>query len=95
MTMCAQDHSRDFITVPKGATLRARIVQSLYGQMVAWKNRRAFYRLSQFSDYELSDIGLTRGDLFSVTHDRFVSDPTTRLSKLVDGNCALSKRGSV
>src|SRR5689334_19860556 len=40
-----------------------RVLNALANAYVAWKNRRAFYRLGEMSDAELADIGLTRADL--------------------------------
>lgn len=45
----------------EAAALRA--VNWIVATYNALKNRRAFYRLSDLSDLELQDIGLTRGDL--------------------------------
>ena len=49
-------------TTPRGAVAR-RAVNWIAASFTAWQNRRAFYRLSELSDIELRDIGLSRGDL--------------------------------
>jgi len=49
-----------------------------------WKNRRAFYRLGDLTDAELSDIGLTRSDLHVAISSPFAADPTTTLRDIVD-----------
>ena len=46
----------------------------------AWKNRQQIYRLGEMSDQELSDIGLTRGDLHLASEVSLFTDPTARLS---------------
>jgi uncharacterized protein YjiS (DUF1127 family) len=62
-------------TRPAVATL---VVNALANAYVAWKNRRAFYRLGEMSDAELADIGLTRADLH-VANVPFGRDPTVKL----------------
>lgn len=62
----------------------------------AWMNRRELYRLGQMSDRELSDIGLTRSDLFIARNVPASVDPTARLGALAESNrnkpavCALN-----
>lgn len=64
----------------KAAALRA--VNWIAAICKNWQNRRAFYRLSELSDVELHDIGLTRGDLsVAVT---LGDDPTQRLGAIAD-----------
>ena len=55
-----------------------RVLNALASAYVAWKNRRAFYRLGEMSDAELADIGLTRADLH-VAAVPFGRDPTVKL----------------
>ncbi len=62
----------------------ARVVNAVSNFLRAWKNRRAFYELSAMSDAELSDIGLTRGDLNVAVALPFGSDPTVHLGTLAD-----------
>ena len=56
-----------------------RMVNVLANTYVAWKNRRAFYRLGEMSDAELADIGLTRADLHVAIGVPFGRDPTVKL----------------
>ncbi|MGB8817724.1 MAG: DUF1127 domain-containing protein [Rhizobiaceae bacterium] len=53
----------------------------------AWQNRRELYRLSDMSDRELQDIGLSRSDLFIARDVPASIDPTARLGALADRNC--------
>ena len=48
----------------------------------AWRNRREIYRLGEMSDAQLSDIGLTRGDLHVVWHSPIGTDPTEKLGHI-------------
>jgi uncharacterized protein YjiS (DUF1127 family) len=52
----------------------------------AWMNRRELYRLGEMSDRELSDIGLTRSDLFVARNVPATIDPTARLGALAEVN---------
>ncbi len=52
----------------------------------AWQNRRELYRLSEFNDRELADIGLSRSDLFIARDVPPHVDPTSRLGALAEGN---------
>jgi uncharacterized protein YjiS (DUF1127 family) len=56
-----------------------RVLNALGNAFVAWKNRRAFYRLGEMSDAELADIGLTRADLHVAVAVPFGRDPTVKL----------------
>jgi uncharacterized protein YjiS (DUF1127 family) len=56
-----------------------RVHTALANAYVAWKNRRAFYRLGEMSDAELADIGLTRADLHVAVAVPFGRDPTVKL----------------
>ncbi len=47
-----------------------------------WNNRRQFRRLQEMSDWELADIGITRGDLRSAWNRRPDVDPTAHLAAL-------------
>ena len=60
----------------------ARVANAVSNFFRVWKNRREFYRLGEMSDAELSDIGLTRGDLHVVSLP-FGIDPTVRLGSIV------------
>ena len=52
----------------------------------AWANRRELYKLSEMNDRELSDIGLSRSDLFIARDVPAHIDPTSRLGALADFN---------
>ena len=66
---------------PREAVAR-RAVNWIVASYKAWQNRRAFYRLSELSDVELHDIGLTRGDLsVAVT---LGNDPTASLRAITN-----------
>jgi uncharacterized protein YjiS (DUF1127 family) len=56
-----------------------RVLNALANTYIAWKNRRAFYRLGEMSDAELADIGLTRADLHVAVAVPFGRDPTVKL----------------
>ena len=72
----------EFATETSRTTTRpavaTRVLNALASAYVAWKNRRAFYRLGEMSDAELADIGLTRADLH-VAAVPFGRDPTVKL----------------
>lgn len=52
----------------------------------AWINRRELYRLGDMSDRDLSDIGLSRSDLFVARGVPSHVDPTSRLGALAEIN---------
>lgn len=59
-----------------------RLRRTVTGLVKAWQSRRALARLSELSDRELSDIGVTRGDLHLAAGSRWHDDPTRRLASL-------------
>lgn len=63
-------------------SLAARCVRVLARVRKIWTGRRALTRLSDFSDHELQDIGLTREDLRRVYAGPFFADPTEPLHGL-------------
>ena len=69
------------------STLRVNVIgrglQALLGVCRALKNRREFYRLGEFTDVELADIGLTRADLHVALSPPFAGDPTASLETIV------------
>lgn len=69
-----------FATRPNAVT---RVVTALRNAYKAFKNRREFYRLGEFSDAELADIGLTRADLHVAVGHPFGIDPTMSLNTVV------------
>jgi uncharacterized protein YjiS (DUF1127 family) len=72
------------------AGFAARVVNKTSALFTAWQNRRAVYQLGQMSDHELSDIGLTRADLYAVQGGPLSVDPTARLGALVHGTCKVT-----
>lgn len=63
-------------------TVILRVVKWFAANYKALQNRRAFYRLSEMSDVELHDIGLTRGDLsVAIT---LGADPTRGLGAIAN-----------
>ncbi len=75
------------VIVPHNNTSFAkRTVDNIAALIAAWQNRRALYRLGEMSDHELSDIGLTRSDLYAVEGGPLSIDPTARLGALARAN---------
>jgi uncharacterized protein YjiS (DUF1127 family) len=66
--------------VPKALPYRA--VDAVLRFLTAWKNRREVYRLGEFSDTQLADIGLTRSDLHVVIDLPLGRDPTIHLGAI-------------
>lgn len=70
-----------FATRPNAVTRLATVLRNAYR---AFRNRREFYRLGEFSDAELADIGLTRADLHVAVGNPFgTDDPTVMLNTAV------------
>ncbi|MGL4490664.1 MAG: DUF1127 domain-containing protein [Rhizobiaceae bacterium] len=61
------------------ASYAKRTVNKIATLIAAWQNRRVLYHMGQMSDHELSDIGLTRADLYAVDSGPVSLDPTARL----------------
>jgi uncharacterized protein YjiS (DUF1127 family) len=61
-------------------------VNKITALFTAWQNRRVLYHMGQMSDHELSDIGLTRADLYAVESGPVSVDPTARLGACAHGN---------
>lgn len=80
--MTALDHCTETTHSAARPVNAMRIVTYLAEVIQAWKNRRSFYRLGEMSDTELSDIGLTRGDLHVALDLPFTGDPTDRLRSI-------------
>jgi uncharacterized protein YjiS (DUF1127 family) len=66
-------------TRPALVTRAINVISTFYR---SWKNRRDFYQLGEMSDVELSDIGLTRADLFVAIRSPFDFDPTRNLGAI-------------
>ena len=81
--MPVRDHilsSSRFATHPNLVVHVLRAVSNVYR---AFRNRREFYRLGEFSDAQLADIGLTRADLHVAVGGAFAVDPTASLGAIV------------
>lgn len=78
----------DRTTFPLTGTTRpavaVRVINAVANLLHAWKNRREVYRLGAMTDWELADIGLTRGDLHVAWREPFGVDPTTTLGTLAE-----------
>jgi len=82
--MTALDFATDTMQTAPRPALLARGLNAVSKIYRTWRNRREFYRLGDMSDAELSDIGLTRGDLHVAIASPFGLDPTARLRAIVD-----------
>ena len=78
--MTTFDHTSETMHAASRTAFAVRAVSAISNFFRAWKNRRAFYHLSELSDAELADIGLTRSDL-SVAIS-LGSDPTEHLGAI-------------
>lgn len=85
-SLCSQE-----ACVPS-ASFATRTRIKLTGLITAWQNHRALYRLGHMSDYELSDIGLTRSNLSGVAGGALTADPTARLGAMARRNCEAAHR---
>ena len=61
-------------------------VEKAASMLRAWQNRRELYKLGEMNDRELSDIGLSRSDLFVARDVPATVDPTARLGALAEIN---------
>ena len=61
--MSALDLAPETSLAARRTALSTRAVTAVGRLFVLWRNRRAFYRLSDLTDRELSDIGLTRAEI--------------------------------
>jgi len=59
-----------------------RLVRTISQMWRLWSNRRAMRRLSDLTDWELVDIGLTREDIARAYEGSIFDDPTRRLEKI-------------
>ncbi len=80
--MTTLDHSTSAIHSVTRPALVTRAVNAISAFYRAWKNRREFYQLGNMTDAELSDIGLTRVDLYVAINSPFDFDPTARLGAI-------------
>ena len=72
-----------------------RLVRKVADILRAWRNRREIYRLSEMSEWELADIGLTRADLSVVWNSPLSVDPTARLGAIADARAGHELRRAV
>jgi uncharacterized protein YjiS (DUF1127 family) len=79
MAMSTCDFASDNRNAARRPAVATRAFERIATFFRVWKNRRAFDRLSEMTDTELADIGLTRSDLHAAINAPFGSDPTARL----------------
>lgn len=82
--MTALDHRNVAIAAGRtpGAAWARRVAELVMRIRRLFRNRAAMRHLSELSDHELADIGLTRDDLRIVGRLPVATDPTVRLSEL-------------
>jgi uncharacterized protein YjiS (DUF1127 family) len=78
------DLTCDTARVTTSPAFAMRVVDRIVAFFRAWKNRHAFYRLSEMTDAELADIGLTRSDLHVAVYVPIGADPTVNLRSLAN-----------
>jgi len=59
-----------------------RLARTISEMWRLWSNRRAMRRLSDLTDWELVDIGLTREDIALAYDGPIFDDPTRRLEQI-------------
>lgn len=88
----------DHATLPMTGTTRpaiaARVFENLAQRYRIWKNRRAVYQLGLLSEWELSDIGLTRCDLHVAWREPFGADPTVTLGAIAEARAKAELRSA-
>jgi uncharacterized protein YjiS (DUF1127 family) len=90
---CSTSDCSDEVAAPHAfARFATRTAQKAAALFTAWQNRRALYRMGAMSDHELSDIGLTRADLYAVESGPVFADPTARLGALAHENTDIENR---
>jgi uncharacterized protein YjiS (DUF1127 family) len=82
------DLTCDTARITTRPAIAMRVANRIVAFFRAWKNRHAFYRLSEMTDAQLADIGLTRADLHVAVDVPFGSDPTVRLRSLANQRAA-------
>lgn len=83
---CAAETSRLSVR-PSAVT---RLGYAVLRLVTLWRNRRTFRRLSEMTDAELADIGITRADLDAATEVSLSDDPTARLMAIADARAGLT-----
>lgn len=86
--MSALDHCPEPMTAVARPAFVARVMQAAAKLFRAWRNRREIYRLGEMSEYELSDIGLTRADLRMAFHAPVGTDPTSGLCAIAEARAS-------
>ncbi|WP_011579532.1 MULTISPECIES: DUF1127 domain-containing protein [Chelativorans] len=73
-----------------------RLARTVSDMLRLWSNRRAMRRLSELSDWELVDIGLTREDITRAYDGPILNDPTRHLEQIVraraNEECVIRRR---
>lgn len=91
--MAALDHvSAAFGSVRP--SFAARAINAVAAVLRAWKNRREVYRLGEMTDWELADIGLTRGDLHVAIRAPLTADPTRFLGSAAESRAYAAERAA-
>lgn len=80
--MAAHDFASRTPRITTRPAVAARIVLAAANLYRTWRNRRAFCRISEMTDAELADIGLTRSDIRAAVALPFSVDPTAELRSL-------------
>ncbi|TWH00618.1 uncharacterized protein DUF1127 [Mesorhizobium sp. J18] len=77
----------EFVRLPLTAGTRSvgkvRVLRALNALFRTWRNRGEMRRLSEMTEWELADIGLTRRDLALACDGPMSSDPTRILQRIV------------
>lgn len=79
----------DLDLAPAKTTLSAiagKMAVRLFTLFRAFRNRRAVMNLEDFTDQQLADIGLTRGDLAASLSKPWYEDPSPHLSRAARSN---------
>lgn len=91
--MTAIEHvSLPWVTEARSAS-KVRVLRALNALFRAWRNRGEMRRLSEMTEWELADIGLTRRDLVLAGSGSIGSDPTRILQRIVAERAARDYAG--
>jgi len=86
--MTALDHRSLSIRAARPLAWLARVASILGEAVVVMRNRKAMRQLSELTDYELHDIGLTRADLRDAYELPLRTRPTSRLAQIASHRAA-------
>jgi uncharacterized protein YjiS (DUF1127 family) len=86
--MTALDHRSLSIRAARPLGWLARVARAFGEAVVMMRNRKAMLQLSELTDYELHDIGLTRSDLRDACDLPLRARPTSRLAQLAAARAA-------